>query len=139
MGFVSCLINPTACAANALTSRNSKSNSGNSKSNSGNSKSNSGNSGSGSNSNNSNSDKDGGRPGLCDNRFIRFLPPTGGATLLLDQVCNTNNSTFTNGGVQDGAGKLMELFFGENWLTYFRILIGLIILSFLFKIASFFR
>lgn len=127
MGFGKCLINPLLCAANVVKGSNSDSN--------------------------SNSEADGEL--VCNKGLLNFIPSTSGATIIMDKVCNTNNSAFTNGDVIRVAGEvtsnvtstvgggLMELLFGENWLTYVRItmgiLIGLIVLGVVSKIRNLLR
>lgn len=85
-------------------------------------------------------DTDGAGSYVCNNGLLNFIPATSGATIILDQVCDTNNSIYTNGDFTDtiggvGAG-IMEMMFGENWATYMRIILGLIVLSVLSKIRN---
>lgn len=122
MGFGSCLVNPLGCARDAFTGGGGSNNGGNSNSNGG-------------------GEDEGGRY-VCNNGWVNFIPSTSGATLILDQVCDTNNSSYTNGDFRDTVGGIgggiMQLIFGENWMTYVRIILGLILLGVVSKIRNLF-
>jgi len=120
MGFnYGCLINPWTCVADAVSG------------------------GGGSDSGGGSNPDDSEGSYVCNNGFINFIPSTSGATLILDQACDTNNSIYTNGEFTDTVGGvgngIMEVIFGENWLTYVRIIVFIILLGVVSKIRNLFR
>lgn len=120
MGFLNCLASPIGCVVDAVSGSN--------------------NSNSGSNSNGE-SEQEGSY--VCNNGYINFIPSTSGATLILDQVCDTNDSIYTNGEFTDTVGGvgngIMELIFGENWMMYVRIILFIILLGVISKIRNLLR